>query len=228
MQTEQLPLRRWTVGDFDRMMELGLVAPRGYELLEGVVYNTQGFVKRWSIYDFDRLADAGVITPEERAELIAGSVFQPRSFRPLHASIRTRLNRLLFEATRDDASVIVSPTGYVLLDDETMVAPEIFVMAREAHENFDAWPGAGDVTLISEIVDPLYSTLLEMKRGLYAQFAIPELWYVDPVRGTVAVHVTPKDGEYRDVREYRRGETWASAALRGARLSVDEAVGRER
>src|SRR5215216_3513891 len=85
-----LPIRRWKSDEFDKMFELGLLAPRGYELLDGVVYNTQGFVKRWSVYGFDRLAEGGVITPEERAELVSGAVFEPRSFRPLHGWARRR------------------------------------------------------------------------------------------------------------------------------------------
>jgi len=32
-----LPIRRWNVDDFDKMMECGLLAPRGYELLDGIV-----------------------------------------------------------------------------------------------------------------------------------------------------------------------------------------------
>ena len=35
-----LPIRRWSSGGFDKMMEHGLLAPRGYELIDGVVYNT--------------------------------------------------------------------------------------------------------------------------------------------------------------------------------------------
>ena len=223
-----LPIRRWTVDDFDKMIEFGLLAPRAYELLDGVVYNTQGFVKRWSVYDFDRMAEGGVITPEERAELVAGTVFQPRSLRPLHSYVRAKLVRMLFEATQLDDSVIVSPTGYVLLDDETIVAPEIFVMTMQAHENVDAWPGAADVPFVAEIVDPLFATMVEMKRSVYARFGIPELWIVDPVRGTVAVHASPEGDAYREVAEYRRGDSWRSSALKGALVQTIDAVGRER
>jgi Uma2 family endonuclease len=105
-----------------------------------------------------------------------------------------RLSELLFKATRQDDSVIVSPTGYVHLDDETLVAPEMFVLTREAHENFDAWPKAADVPLIVEIVDPMHVVLVELKRDVYARFGIPELWLVDPVRGTVTVYTEPAAG----------------------------------
>jgi len=99
-----LPIRRWTVEDFDKMMECGLLAPRGYELLNGVVYNTQGFVKRWSVYDLDRLAEAGVISAKEHAELIAGAVFAPRMLQPFHSYLRTNLIQLLCDVVRDDDS----------------------------------------------------------------------------------------------------------------------------
>lgn len=223
-----LPVRRWNTDEFDKMFECGLLAPRGYELLNGVVYNTQGFVKRWSVYDFDCLAEAGVITPKEHAELIAGSVYEPRSFRPLHSYVRTNLSHLLFEATRDDRSVIVSPTGYLLLDQETIVAPEVFVLTREAHRNIDTWPRSRDVPLVTEIVDPLYTTLLDLKLRMYAEFNLQEVWYVDAIRGTVTVHASPNAGAFQDVAEYGRGESWNSAALKGALIQTTDAVGPER
>lgn len=223
-----LPIRRWTSDEFDRMFECGLLAPRGYELLDGVVYNTQGFVKRWSVHDLDRLAEAGVITHTEHAEMVAGSVFEPRSLLPRHSFLRARLCRVLWEATRDDDSVMVSPTGYVLLDDATIVAPEAFLITREAHENADAWPGPADTLLITEIVDPLYGTLLDLKLDLYAEFNLPEVWYVDSVRGTITVYASPEEGEFRHIAEYRRSESWSSAALKGARIQTTEVVGPER
>jgi Uma2 family endonuclease len=223
-----LPIRRWTSDDFDKMMEHGLLAPRGYELIDGIVYNTQGFVKRWSVYDLDRLAESGVITATERAELIEGAVFKPRGIRPIHSYVRMLLNRLLFEATREDDSVIVSPTGYLLLDDETLVAPESFVMTMAAHSKSDEWPGANDVSLVTEIAGPLFTVLIDLKRPIYARHKIPELWIIDPDRGLITVHATPADGDYRDVRVYRRGDVWRSAALRGATVRVEDAVGPER
>lgn len=220
-----LPIRRWNTDEFDRMIELGLLAPRGYELLDGVVYNTNGFARRWSAYDFDRMAEGGVITQEERAELVEGAVFEPRSFWPLHASIRTRIIYTLHKAVHDDESVMASPTGYVLLDDSTIVAPEVFLLTREAFENWDAWPRAGDVPLIIEILNPLYSAVVETKQRIYAQFGIPELWHVDPVRGMVTVFHSAELGEYREVADYRRGESWSSPALRGREVRVEDVVG---
>jgi Uma2 family endonuclease len=223
-----LPIRRWRSDEFDKMFECGLLAPRGYELPDGVVYNTQGFVKRWSVYDFDRLAEAGVITPKEHAELIAGSVFEPRSFRPRHSYIRTKLIYLLLEATRDDDSAIVSPTGYVMLSDESIVAPEVCIITREAHEDVETWPRADDVLLVTEIVDPMYATLLDLKLRVYAEFNLQEVWYVDAIRGTLTVHTSPKAGAFQTVAEYGRGESWNSAALKGALIRTTDAVGPKR
>jgi len=124
--------------------------------------------------------------------------------------------------------VIVSPTGYVLFDDVTVVAAEVFLMTMEAHENRDAWPGAGDVPLIAEIVDPMYAVLIDLKRDVYARFGIPELWLIDADRRSVVVNSSPRGGAYSGVAEFGRGESWRSNALRGTHVRTDEIVGRER
>jgi len=67
-----------------------------------------------------------------------------------------------------------------------------------------------------------------MKHGVYARFGIPELWLVDPIRGTVTVHASPKGDAYREVTEYRRGDSWRSSTLKGARVRTIDAVGPER
>ncbi|HEU4562232.1 MAG TPA: Uma2 family endonuclease [Longimicrobium sp.] len=111
---------------------------------------------------------------------------------------------------------------------KTIVAPEVCVITHEAHENVETWPRADDVLLVTELVDPIYATLLDLKLRVYAEFNLQEVWYVDAVRGTVAVHASPQDGEFQQVAEYRRGESWNSAALKGALVHATDAVGPER
>jgi Uma2 family endonuclease len=90
------------------------------------------------------------------------------------------------------------------------------------------WPRADDVLLVTEIVDPMYATLLDLKLRVYAEFNLQEVWYVDAIRGTLTVHTSPKAGAFQSVAEYGRGESWNSAALKGALIRTTDAVGPKR
>lgn len=224
MTTEpQIPLRRWNVDEFDRMSEIGVLSPRGYELLDGVVYDTNGYLRRWSVRDYDRMAEAGLITAEERAELVEGCVVQPLGFKWRRASIAMRLAHLLWDAVRETR--IVSRVTSVVLDDETMICPDLAVLHYRDDFYADQYPGPEDVPLVVEITEPLSSHYYGTKRGLYANAGMAELWELEPDRGVVVVCLAPEAGEYRDHREYRHGQSWVSPALGGREVRVEDVLG---
>ena len=224
MTTEpQIPLRRWTVDEFDRMSETGVLSPRGYELLDGVVYDTNGYLRRWSVRDYGRMAEAGLITEEERAELVEGCVVQPLGFKWRRASLGMRLSYLLWDAVREAG--IVSRVSSVVLDDETMICPDLAVLHYRDDFYADQYPGSEDVSLVVEIADPLSSHYHGTKRGLYAKAGVAELWELEPGGGVVVVCLVPESGKYRERREYRHGDSWISPALGGREVRVADVLG---
>jgi Putative restriction endonuclease len=221
--TEQLPLRKWTVADFDRLCEAGLLSSRGYELLDGVIYSVDGVVRRFSIRDYDRMVEAGILTWEERSELVDGHVFRPPGFVIVRASVVTRVGMLLDGLWRDNG--LVSRTGYVILDEENVVSPDVTVLRWRANFYADRWPEAPDVQMLVEIARPLSSYERRAKRDVYARFELPEYWVADPGSWTVVVHHSPEDGKYAGEREYRVGESWTSPALGGREVKAEDVLG---
>jgi hypothetical protein len=224
--TEQLPIRRWNVDEFDQMSHIGILSPAGYELLDGVVHDTNGYVRLWSVRDYDRMAEAGLITAEEHAELIEGHVVQPLGFRWTRAYVRMWLGHLLQPAAGKFG--IVSQVGHLMLDDGTMVHPAIKVLRRKDDFYADRYPGADDVLLVVEVLNPLAQQYVNARCELYARHAVPEYWLVDLERGAVRVHLTPDAAEYRDVREYRYDVAFESPALRGYKVRLADVLRPER
>jgi hypothetical protein len=221
--TEQLPLRRWTLDEFDQMSHVGILSPGGYELLDGLIYDTNGYVRRWSVRDYDLMAEAGLITEDEHAELIDGYVFRPIGFKWKRAHVRMLLGAFLHPVAREFG--IVSQVGHLALDDGTMVHPAVKVLHGRASFYEDRYPGADDVLLVIEVRNPLASHHLEVKRGLYARHVLPEYWLIDPDRRAILVHLAPKAGDYSDVREITDGQPFASPALRGYEVRVEDVLG---
>lgn len=220
------PLRLWTVDEFDRMFEIGILAPRGHELIDGTVYTTSGFVHRWSVRDYGRMVDAELITLEEHAELVEGLVVDPPGFRWVRASIATRLlNGALRDAAREFGQV--SAVGHIVLDDETLVHPELAVLRFGKEPYVEGYPRAEDLLVAIEIVEPLRSAYTDMKRERYARAAVPELWRIESDRGVIVGHTDPRAGEYQEVREYGRGEVIISPALGGREVRVEDVLGPE-
>jgi Uma2 family endonuclease len=56
---------------------------------------------------------------------------------------------------------------------------------------------------------------------MYARAGVPEYWVVDLPRSRVAVFQTPGGGEYQDLQEYGRGESWRSPGLGGREITAD-------
>ena len=64
-----------------------------------------------------------------------------------------------------------------------------------------------------------------VKAPLYAESGVPEYWQVDIKKQILMVRTRPKDGQYRSVRVFRRGETITLEKLPTFSFAVDEILG---
>jgi hypothetical protein len=227
LETFPQHIRRWTVDEFDRLMEIGLIALRSYELMDGIVYNTSGFARHWSLRDYELMVKAGLLTWEEHAELFDGYIITlPRAL-AIQSSIRCRthsyLNRLL------DDPILFSGAGHsIVFDDANLACPDFTALRWQDDFYRDAWPRAGDVFAIMDVsVEPLVAEN-DLRRRQFARFRVPEFWHLDGKADTVAVCKAPENSEYQDVRAYGHGEVFTSEALGGLTIPVDELIGPER
>lgn len=236
LETFPQHIRRFTIDEFDRLMEIGLIALRAYELMDGIVYNTSGFPRHWSLRDYELMVKAGLLTWEEHAELVDGYIVTlPRAL-AIQSSIRCRSHEYLYWLLRDPilfsgvgCSILFSGAGHsIVFDDANLACPDFCALRWQDDRYRDAWPRAGDVFAIMDVsVEPLVAEH-DARQRQFARFCVPEFWHLDGKADTVTLCKAPENSEYQDVRTYGHGEVFTSDALGGLTISVDELIGPER
>lgn len=220
-------IHRWNTDEFDRLMEIGLIALRSYELMDGIVYNTSGFPRHWSLRDYELMVKAGLLTWEQHAELVDGYVVTlPRAL-AVQSSIRCRSHTYLYGLLGDP--ILFSGAGHsIVFDDANLACPDFCALRWTDDLYRDAWPRAGDVFAIMDVsVEPLVAET-DARVRQFARFQVPEFWHLDGKADTVTLYRAPGNSEYQDVRTYGHGEVFTSDALGGLTIPVDELIGPER
>lgn len=227
LETFPQHIRRFTVDEFDRLMEIGLIALRSYELMDGIVYNTSGFPRHWSLRDYELMVKAGLLTWEEHAELVDGYIVTlPRTL-ALQASIRCRSHTYLYGLLRDP--ILFSGAGHsIVFDDANLASPDFCALRWQDDCYWDAWPRAGDVFAIMDVSVEPFVAENDLRRRQFARFGVPEFWHLDGKADTVTVCKMPENSEYQDVRAYGHREVFTSEALGGLAIPVDELIGTKR
>ncbi len=224
LETFPQHIRRFTIDEFDRLMEIGLIALRAYELMDGIVYNTSGFARHWSLRDYELMAKAGILTWDEHAELVDGYIVTLPRATAIQASIRCRSHEYLFHAL--NKSILFSGAGHsIVFDDANLVCPDFCMLRWQDDYYRDAWPRAGDVFALMDVsVSPLIVDS-EARRRQFARFAVPEFWHADGAEDVVTVYRAPVGAEYTDVRTYGHGESFETHLLGGIVIPVDGLIG---
>lgn len=218
-------IRRWSIDDFDKLVEIGLIAMRGYELMDGIVYNTSGVPRRWSLRDYEQMVNAGLLTWEQHAELVDGYVVTLPHPAALQSSIRCRTNTYMTRLLDDD-SVLFSGAGHCIVFDDANLACPDFCMLRWQDDLYrEAWPRGSDVFAIMDVSAPLLVQGSDARRRQFARFNVPEFWHADAGINAIIIHRAPADSEYTDVRTYGHGESFTSEALGGITIPVDALLG---
>ena len=212
----RIPHRSFTVDEYYRLYEVGILPESGTELIGGQVLSkmVSGYVpRRWTYDEYLRMADSGIIRPDERVELIDGEIVPMSPAGKRHSSVVLWLSTTFPERVRGRAMVRVQNT--FRLDAHETPEPDILLLKPREDFYLGREAGPHDALLVIEVSDTTLSYDRGVKRALYARFDIPELWIVDVQRRRVIVHREPRAEEYTDVREYGAGESWHSPALDG-------------
>lgn len=170
--------------------------------------------RRATIADLDAMPDDG-----RRYELIDGEIFVAAAPSWQHEFTSRAVFRLLDGWVQQHVlgETMFAPFD-ILLNDETIVEPDIFVLTKANLPNLQSgrYHGAPDLTI--EVVSPSnrdYDTVTKMFR--YAQSGVREYWLVDPAIRTVQI-LSLVDGIYVPQKANDRGH-YASVVLPG--LVVD-------
>jgi Uma2 family endonuclease len=219
-----LPHRRFDVDEFERMAGLGIL-PECAELIYGEVQDKTGHgtPHTWTYEQYLALARAGILDDGERTELIDGRIICMTPIGHRHVYVVDNLVGLLGPWAPGKAILRVqSPVRFNPVD---APQPDVTLLRSHPDRYLTREAGPWDALLIVEVADSSIERDREIKGPMYARAAVPEFWLVDVKRGSVIVHLEPVAGEYAQVREFRRGESWPSPALEGLTVRVDEILG---
>lgn len=226
MQTTETPLtlRLFTVHDYHRMAEAGILHPdERVELLEGQVLlkYTNAEPRLWTVAEYYRMAEVGILHPDERVELIEGQIITKMSPQgTAHASAITRTEKLL--ENRLEAKVLVRTQLPIRLNDRSEPEPDIAVVIGDAERYDDYHPTASEVYLIVEIADTTVKSDCEAKAKSYAKSGIADYWVVNVNNRQLHVFREPAPDGYQSEVILLENSTISPLAFPSVSLTISE------
>jgi Uma2 family endonuclease len=165
--------------------------------------------------DLERIRE----TSDEFFELIEGELFVTPAPTPLHQFVSQRLYDLLKLTVVTPGLGLIS---YAPLDvffaEHTILQPELIVLLGERVNQIGEKYVEGPPSLVIEIASPSTSSRDQgMKLNLYAQYGVPEYWFVDVENRSVTVFSKLRNGRYE--HELTTREVAVSETIPG--LSAD-------
>ncbi len=143
---------------------------------------------RFNYHDYLQLPE------DKRYEILDGELCVVPAPNTRHQRLVRDLLDALLHHTRDGnlGEVFVAPYD-VLLSDENVVQPDIIFVCSSRFEVIGDANITGPPDLVVEVLSPGTRTRdLEVKRKIYAGFAVREYWIVDPEAETIEVLVLGK------------------------------------
>jgi Uma2 family endonuclease len=151
--------------------------------------------RKFDVDEYHRLGEAGILNEDDRVELIEGELVEIAPIGGEHATIVSRLNRIL--SRQCDSSQLLHVQNPLRLDRRSEPQPDL-VLVRFIRESRDI-PNFKDALLVIEVSDSTYNYDRKVKAPLYARAGVPELWIVDCQNQRVEVHSKAKGDTYEDV-----------------------------
>lgn len=141
----------------------------------------------------------------ESTELVEGVVYEVTPEHNRHMGTVMRVFRRIDAVVGDERTVA---TGTVVVSDDSMFDPDVFVIARGAHLDPDGAVPVKFVELVVEVSVTSHTRDRGPKLRAYAKAGVPEVWLVDPrpAVGELVRHRDPADGGYRTVDRFAIGE----------------------
>ena len=157
--------------------------------------------------DYAALPDNG-----KRYEIHDGELWEMPAPITLHQILLGRLFRILDDhvTARALGLIMIAPLDVILSDrptGTTILQPDIVYIDNARMDALLHMRGVeGSPTLVVEIFSPSTAVVdRTRKRGLYARYGVPYLWFVDPDTREIEAHVLER-GAYRLARQISGGE----------------------
>jgi Uma2 family endonuclease len=170
------------------------------------------------------MGEGGVFGEDDRVELLDGHIYDMSPIGSEHAACVRRLDRLFQREVGSRA--IVSIQNPVRLNEASEPEPDLALLAPREDNYAARHPRPDDVLLVVEVADTSLPFDREVKRSLYAQAGIPELWIVNLEADRIEVYRTPQETEYTAEQHYERDQSTSPQHLsEGVPIAVNDVLG---
>ncbi len=222
MATQLMQPRRFTVDEYFRMAELGILPGGPMELIDGRVL-IGGRPWRLSTEDYHRLAEAGILGEDDRVELIEGEVIEMSPIGSRHSGTLKRLVALFSQQL--GSAVVLSVQDPLEMCDGTQPQPDLMLLRPRPDFYSESHPTPTDVLLLIEVADTSLAVDRTQKADLYAAAGIPEYWVVDVDRRRVFVHTGAMPTGYAKAETRDADDSWSMQQLDGLSVSGKDIFG---
>ncbi len=160
----------------------------------------------FSIDEYLEMIDRGVFAPDDRIELIRGEIVSMPPIGDNHAFCVADLDRL-FNRLVNDKAIVWSQNPIRLNLSDSRPQPDLVLLRPRSDLSAKSPPTSQDVLLLIEVAETTIRYDRGKKLKLYAEDGIPEYWIVNLQGRVIEVYSSPAEGEYKQVRQAKRGET---------------------
>jgi Uma2 family endonuclease len=241
-----LPRHRFTVAEYYRMAEVGLLTPDApVELIEGRIFdmtdrgapdvahaidssdlskamsavsNSRSPYHRFTVDEYYRMADVGLLAPDARVELIEGEIIDMAPIGSLHCGTVDWLTRLFSAAAGDHA--IVRIQGAVRLHRFSEPQPDVALLQPREDFYRTGHPNGAEMFLVVEVSDSSLHYDRQVKVPLFARHGVPEVWIVDLEHRQLHFYRSLANGDYADVSFMANPGVTTISALAGVTVDL--------
>lgn len=174
-------------------------------------------MRRISRTEYERLC-AERFFGDERVELLFGMVVTMPPPDARHDTAIYHVHELLRRAIGERA--MVRNQSSFAASDDSMPVPDIFVISTDDYWN----KRPSRAQLVVEVSNTSIRRDRVIKARLYARVDVEEYWIVDVNDGTVEVHRDHRDGRWRSITTFGRGDTLSPLAFPDVVIAVSEIV----
>ncbi len=223
---DETSLRRWTRGEFDRMLDLDIFpVNEAVELSDGQVYLYGAENPRpWTQYEYHRLLDAGVLGWDERVELLEGDIVEKMTNNPPHVTCVGKTVDALRRVFKD--GYFVREQGPLGASVSSEPGPDAMVVPGVRDDYADHHPAPVDAILVVEVSDSSLRTDQGRKMRLYAATGVSEYWIVNLRERTLEVYRGPTANGYGTKQVYSEAEAVTPLAAPEASIRVADLLPR--
>jgi Uma2 family endonuclease len=152
---------------------------------------------RITVEEYHRMAEVGLLAPDARVELIEGAIVDMPPIGSRHASVVSRLDKLLLYAVGERA--ITRCQLPIRLSELSEPQPDLALVAPLEDYYEHRLPTAADTLLIVEVSDTTLRYDRHTKLPLYARHGVPECWLFDTEVRQLHVFRNPAAGAYGEM-----------------------------